>query len=170
MKLVIDGKLNPTVLKTKDGSTYYNGSLDLRGTQITVLPDNLTVGGSLYLSGTQITVLPDNLTVGGSLYLSGTQITVLPDNLTVGGYLDLRGTQIINYPVVYNCGNEDRSIYLDLKDKSLIRIGCFIGDEPEAIHAIKQKYSGKKADAYITKVRECFAIWERMQEVSAGQV
>ena len=32
-------------------------------------------GGSLYLSGTQITALPDNLTVGGSLYLSDTQIT-----------------------------------------------------------------------------------------------
>ena len=31
--------------------------------------------GSLYLRGTQITSLPDNLTVGGSLYLSGTQIT-----------------------------------------------------------------------------------------------
>ena len=32
-------------------------------------------GGSLYLRGTQITALPDNLTVGGSLYLEGTQIT-----------------------------------------------------------------------------------------------
>lgn len=31
-------------------------------------------GGSLYLSETQISSLPDNLTVGGSLYLSGTQI------------------------------------------------------------------------------------------------
>lgn len=31
------------------------GSLDLRNTQITALPDNLTVGGSLDLSGTQIT-------------------------------------------------------------------------------------------------------------------
>ena len=31
-------------------------------------------GGWLYLSGTQITALPDNLTVGGSLDLSGTQI------------------------------------------------------------------------------------------------
>ena len=51
-------------------------------------------GGSLYLSGTQITHLPDNLTVGGGLYLSGTQITHLPDNLTVGGSLDLSGTQI----------------------------------------------------------------------------
>ena len=70
------------------------GSLDLRGTQITSLPDNLTVGGSLYLSDTQITSLPDNLTVGGWLDLRGTQITSLPDNLTVGGSLDLSGTQI----------------------------------------------------------------------------
>jgi len=70
------------------------GSLDLRGTQITALPDNLTVGGWLDLSGTQITALPDNLTVGGWLDLSGTQITALPDNLTVGGSLYLSGTQI----------------------------------------------------------------------------
>ena len=68
------------------------GSLDLRGTGITALPDNLTVGGSLDLEGcTGITALPDNLTVGGSLYLRGTGITALPDNLTVGGYLDLEG-------------------------------------------------------------------------------
>ena len=31
------------------------GGLDLRGTQITALPEGLTVGGGLYLSGTQIT-------------------------------------------------------------------------------------------------------------------
>ena len=70
------------------------GSLYLEGTQITALPDNLTVGGSLYLEGTQITALPDNLTVGGDLDLEGTQITALPDNLTVGGDLYLEGTQI----------------------------------------------------------------------------
>ena len=70
------------------------GWLDLRGTGITSLPDNLTVGCSLDLSGTGITALPDNLTVGGSLDLRGTGITALPDNLTVGGSLDLRGTGI----------------------------------------------------------------------------
>ena len=43
------------------------------------------MGGSLDLSGTQITALPDGLTVGGSLDLSGTPITALPDGLTVGG-------------------------------------------------------------------------------------
>ncbi len=58
----------------------------------------INVTGSLYLSGTQITALPDNLTVGGSLYLSGTQITALPDNLTVGGSLDLRGLTSLSVP------------------------------------------------------------------------
>jgi hypothetical protein len=43
------------------------------------------VGGGLGLRGTQITELPDNLTVGAWLDLRGTQITELPDNLTVRG-------------------------------------------------------------------------------------
>ncbi len=52
-------------------------------------------GGYLYLRGTGITSLPENLTVGGSLDLEGcTGITSLPENLTVGGSLDLRGTGI----------------------------------------------------------------------------
>ena len=75
-----------------------NGSLDLRGTQITSLPDNLTVGGGLNLEGTRVTSLPDNLTVGGSLDLCGTRITSLPDNLTVGGYLNLCGTRVTSLP------------------------------------------------------------------------
>ena len=74
------------------------GNLDLVGTQITKLPENLKVGGDLYLRGTQITKLPDNLTVGGDLYFSRTKITKLPDNLTVGGYLYLGRTQITKLP------------------------------------------------------------------------
>ena len=54
------------------------------------------MGGGLDLSGTQIQTLPDNLTVGGGLDLSGTKIQTLPDNLTVGGGLDLRNTKIQN--------------------------------------------------------------------------
>ena len=62
-------------LEYKNGQFSYGGYLDLEGTQIQSLPDNLTVGGNLYLGGTQIQSLPDNLTVGGDLYLEGTQIT-----------------------------------------------------------------------------------------------
>ena len=85
-------------LVVKDGKPFYGGSLYLRGTDITALPDNLTVGGSLDLRGTGITALPDNLTVGGSLDLRGTGITALPDNLTVGGSLDLSDTGITALP------------------------------------------------------------------------
>lgn len=66
--------------KTKKGISV-SGSLYLRGTQITSLPDNLSVGSYLCLENTQITSLPDNLSVGGYLYLEGTQITSIPDNL-----------------------------------------------------------------------------------------
>ena len=51
------------------------GYLDLRGTNITTLPEGLTVGGFLDLRGTNITSLPEGLTVGGSLDLEGTNIT-----------------------------------------------------------------------------------------------
>jgi hypothetical protein len=44
-----------------------DGNVDLRGTGIVTLPDNLTVGGNLYLTGTRITTLPNNLTVGGKV-------------------------------------------------------------------------------------------------------
>ena len=85
-----------TLEKAKEMMDQNNGNLDLRGTGITALPDNLTVCGGLDLSGTGITALPDNLTVGGWLDLSGTGITELTDNLTVGSNLYLRGTEITN--------------------------------------------------------------------------
>ena len=69
----LEGKL--TLEQAEELMKTNVGSLDLRGTQITSLPEGLTVGGWLDLSGTQITSLPEGLTVGGSLYLSGTQIT-----------------------------------------------------------------------------------------------
>ena len=84
----IDKNLNITV----------KGTLDLRGTEITKLPDNLSVKGHLDLYRSSITKLPDNLSVGGDLDLEGTKITKLPDNLSVGGYLDIRGTKITKLP------------------------------------------------------------------------
>lgn len=46
---------NPTLEELNEIIEKNGGSLDLRGTQITALPDNLTVGGSLYLRGKSIT-------------------------------------------------------------------------------------------------------------------
>jgi len=79
----------------KDGS---NGSLDLRGSPVEELPDNLKVGGGLFLMDTPIKELPDNLEIGGGLFLSNTPIKELPDNLEVGGHLDLYNTPIKELP------------------------------------------------------------------------
>ncbi len=70
------------------------GDLDLSGTPIQSLPDNLKVGGNLNLYNTPIQSLPDNLKVGGYLDLSDTSIQSLPDNLEVRGKLYLRETPI----------------------------------------------------------------------------
>ena len=84
--------------KAKEMMEQTGGWLDLSGTQITALPEGLTVGGWLDLSNTPITALPEGLTVGGWLDLSGTQIKALPEGLTIGGSLDLSGTQIKALP------------------------------------------------------------------------
>jgi len=102
----------------------YSGWLDLRGTQITALPEGLTVGGSLDLQGTQITALPEGLTVGGSLDLQGTQITALPEGLTVGGWLDLRGTQITALPEGLTVGG---SLYLQDTQITALPEGLTVG-------------------------------------------
>jgi len=132
------------------------GSLYLEGTQITSLPDGLTVGGSLDLRGTQITSLPDGLTVGGSLCLEGTQITSLPDGLTVGRSLYLEGTQITG--AQYDCGNEMRTIiaYNHPKKGKVVSLGCFIGTQDECISAVHKKYRGEAALHYISKITAAF--------------
>ena len=64
------------------------GSLDLEGTRITSLPDNLRVEGYLDLRNTPITSLPDNLRVKGNLYLKSTpnlDKNNLPKSLVVKG-------------------------------------------------------------------------------------
>lgn len=140
---------------TPDNLTL-DGYLDLYGTAITALPDNLTVVRDLDFEGTGITVLPSNLTVGNNLCLRDTAITAIPDDLNVDGRLHLEGTAITNYPVVYNCGNWNRTIYLDLKDKSIVRIGCFRGTKSEAIEAVRKRYTGSDADDYIAKIEQLF--------------
>lgn len=85
-------------LTIKNGELFYDNDMWLGGSEITQLPDNLTVNGNLDLSGTDITVLPNNLTVGGCLELCNRPIKSLPDNLIVGGSLFLNNTDIKSLP------------------------------------------------------------------------
>ena len=101
------------------------GDLDLNGTQITALPEGLTVGGSLDLRDTSITALPEGLTVGGDLYLSHTPITALPEGLTVGGNLYLNGTQITALPEGLAVGGD---LYLSHTPITALPEGLAVGD------------------------------------------
>jgi hypothetical protein len=75
------------------------GDLFLNKMPIKYLPDNLkTVGGNLDLRGSKIVKLPDNLTVNGDLDLKFSEITELPENLTVNGFLSISLTNIQRIP------------------------------------------------------------------------
>ena len=98
-----------------------------------------------------------NLNVRSGLDLGWcTSLTSLPANLSVGTLLDLDWCTSLNYPIVHECGETKRSIWLDYKNKKKIHIGCFCGTRLQAIKAIKIKYNGDARDAYIEKVNQCF--------------
>lgn len=139
------------------------GNVNLYGTSFTRLSDDLIIDGNMDLKRSNIIKLPKNLTVVNDLNMENTEITKIPEDLDVFGKMYLEGTRITNYPVVYNCGSNRRAIYLDLIDKNIIHIGCFSGTKEEAIKRIKSEYLSKYADMYISKVEECFDMYENMK-------
>jgi len=74
------------------------GDLDLSGSKIKKLPNDLKVTGTLLLQGTAIKELPTGLEVGYELNLCGTKITRLPKDLKVKGHLDLSRSKIKEIP------------------------------------------------------------------------
>ena len=66
----------------KEG-THIKGWLDLSGSQLTHLPNNLKVDYSLNLKGSSIKELPENLDVGYELCLNDTVIKKIPDSLRI---------------------------------------------------------------------------------------
>ena len=85
-ELILEKKFSNDVRYQVEGNLYLDGCTDL-----TALPENLSVGGYLSLDGcTDLTALPENLSVGGFLSLERcTGLTALPENLSVGGFLYL---------------------------------------------------------------------------------
>jgi hypothetical protein len=79
-----------------DGIQYkQNANLNLIGSTIKKLPDNLYVGNNLGLMDCpRLKKLPDNLYVGYHLYLTNSNITELPNNLYVGGNLFINMTPL----------------------------------------------------------------------------
>jgi hypothetical protein len=69
--------------------------VNLYKSEISSLPDNLTVGGDLILTLSNITSLPKNLKVGGHLKVNWSRLEKLPYDIQVGGNLILTGTPFI---------------------------------------------------------------------------
>ena len=107
--------------------------------------------GWLDLSGTQITSLPDNLTVGGWLDLRGTQITSLPENLTVGGSLDLNGTPI-------ESKEEEKKKVRSLKNGDYGE-GKYLYCDDTLIHVKRKKKIGEYT-YYVGKIKGMNAIYD----------
>ena len=94
--LIVKGKLDlrDTNITSLPNGLTVGGNLELYGTPITSLPNDLKVKGSLSLGRTKITSLPDGLIVGRNIVLSNTDITSIPNNLKVGGHLSLHNTPL----------------------------------------------------------------------------
>jgi hypothetical protein len=76
-----------------DGLTIA-GYLDVEGTGLTSLPNNLRVKGSLFANSLPLKELPRGLKVGVQLYLNRTQITTLPRDIEVRGGLRIAKTPL----------------------------------------------------------------------------
>ncbi|HNG59963.1 MAG TPA: hypothetical protein PKZ52_09055, partial [Cellvibrionaceae bacterium] len=107
------------------------------------------------LRGTQITALPENLSVGGYLDLRGTQITALPENLSVGGSLDLH-EKTQNAAFKKNCGRQNRTIFAAWVNGEIqIGAGCFLGSIATFCEAVDESYKGEAADKYKADAQDC---------------
>jgi hypothetical protein len=82
-------KLENNIPLTKE-ELKVGGNLDLYGSKIESLPEELYVAGTLVLSNCKnLTSLPKRLKVGEDLHLDYTKIISLPEGLYVGGNLFL---------------------------------------------------------------------------------
>ncbi|MEI6893894.1 MAG: hypothetical protein V5789_04505 [Colwellia sp.] len=96
------------------GKLIFKEDLDLTGTHITALPNNLTVEGDLYLVDSNITSLPNNLNVD---ILKVSNITsILPKGLRVRYFLGLAESRINKLPSDFKGGGK---LYLDLSDSQI---------------------------------------------------
>lgn len=77
---------------------YFGGYLNISGSNITYLPDGLSVGGDLCIDGTKITSLPKNMEIGENLDLVGTKVVSIPEGLK------LKGDLYLNSGISYFCG------------------------------------------------------------------
>ena len=131
--------------------------LDISHTNISELPDNLTVEGSMHIRCTPISSLPASLTVWSWLDISHTNISELPDNLNVGGSIGFDPeTQLQDVSTYrHKCGRRYRTlIALLLNNEVVIIAGCFTGPLAEFETRVRDEYDQDPGTTYINHARE----------------
>ena len=118
--------LRHTAISSLPNNLTVLGDLDLSYTQITSLPKNLMVGGRLNLRYTPTKSIPKSLTVGGDLDLSYTRLTWLPNNFIVGADLDLRSTPLKSLPRNLTVGG---NLYLGRTKITSVPDNCAVGGD-----------------------------------------
>lgn len=94
----IDIRRTPIRCLPDDMLSLPNG-MNADGSQISVLPDDLTVGRYLSISNSPIVELPKNLRVDGSLYANNTGICSLPLSMQVSGDIHIESTLVEELPL-----------------------------------------------------------------------
>lgn len=125
------------VARTPEAYPLINGDIDLSGSEVDSLPDNLLLSGSLILRDCPLTALPTGLnimdsldlrntpitalapdmSVGLDMMLENTRLTSLPDNLAVDGDLDLEDTLLTALPSNLCVGG-----YLNLRNTAVSQL------------------------------------------------
>jgi hypothetical protein len=81
-----------------DLNVHVKGHMFLTGSQVTQLPEGLSVGGSLFLGMSNVFELPENLNVKESLSLCHSHVIYLPTGLSVGRSIYMNRNQDIEVP------------------------------------------------------------------------
>lgn len=85
-------------LKEIPSDLFVGKNLNLTGTSIRALPDNLWVPNNLSINHTPLTTLPRKLIVGGTLFMSGTKIKEIPADIFIGKTLVANNNHLRSLP------------------------------------------------------------------------
>lgn len=88
----------PYLPATPESGLQVLGNLDLSGTDITELPDHMTVQGYLDISETALARLPDHLSIQSFFNMQQSLVTALPESLSVGTDLWMAESEVVSLP------------------------------------------------------------------------
>jgi hypothetical protein len=107
--------------EARSNSFKFEGTINLQGSDIKELPDNLNVYGDLILAGIKsLRKLPKNLNVSGDLDITDTNVDEIPEGLTLTGTFSFANTPLSEY---YNAKEEKSGEIKKMIQKDIVSKG-----------------------------------------------